>query len=184
MLVRPKSFPTLSEAWGEEEFSEAMNMSALRYAIEYATDVKGAEYTVLLALAFMANKHSAEAWPRITTLARKAHLSRYYTRVCLKRLIEKGLVRERPPRRKGYPPTLRLRTTTPGMATVLPPPTTPLRVGATPLLPDGNSAGTNHARLKREIVKEMGQLNVVSLSQKKQDDVRPNALIIPKRKQA
>jgi hypothetical protein len=144
-----------------------MNLAAFRFAVENATELKGGEYRVLLVLAYMADIQTAEAWPRLTTLAEKAHLSRRQTKRCLDSLVQRGYVRVLPPRKAGYPPTLCLVT---GVTTAWsgdqgggqgvqqsgqePP-------------PGGTSARTNHAGINKELVKEGGQLTGVSLSRKK-----------------
>ena len=168
-----------------------MNIAALRFAVEHATDIKGTEYTVLVALAYAAHRETAEAWPRIVTLAKKAHCSRKHARYCLDRLIERGYVRVGAPKKPGYPPTLQLQTaaarvvtTSPPMDTAYPPMGNLRTLRGTEVTSGVTSAGTNHAQLNREVIKEEVKLTRVSPFQKKQDDGRPNARIIPKRKGA
>jgi hypothetical protein len=161
-----------------------MHMQSLKFAVEQATELKGGEYIVLLVLSYMANRQTAEAWPRISTLAEKAHLSRRHTKRCLDALIKRGYVRVRPPRKKGYPVTLRLVTGDTSMGTGVQGGGHGVQQGGQEQPSRGTFTRTNDAGLKKEIVKEVGQLTRVSPSQKKQDGVRPNALIIPKRETA
>lgn len=163
----PCTSTSSSSRRSEPEVAKAMNLSAFRLATEHATEVTGAEYTVWLVLCYMADRRMAEAYPRTSTLARMAHLSRHHTRRCLNKLIDRGYVRVRPPRKPGYPPTLRLVTWRPYLVPEGPPLVTQEQPMEHPIPLGGTSVGTNHADIKQELVNEGVKLTRVSPSPKK-----------------
>lgn len=78
-----------------------MSYSGMQEAIDCQEDLTTAEWAVLVVLARHVNTKTGACFPSQSTIARKSRLSRQHVNICIKSLVNKGLVRVRPlPHRK------------------------------------------------------------------------------------
>ncbi|MEO8288633.1 MAG: helix-turn-helix domain-containing protein [Chloroflexota bacterium] len=84
-----------------------MHIKLFSEVLSKATELQGSRLVVMLVLVFYANERG-ECWPKLTTIASKAHLSLRHTARIIQELTEVGYIAYGPPQKRGYPATIRL----------------------------------------------------------------------------
>lgn len=84
-----------------------MNHKLYKQILDHAPELQGSRLAMMLVLAYMANS-AGDCWPRVKTLSAYCHLTDKQGSRLLQDLKRRGYVRELAPRRRGWPPILRV----------------------------------------------------------------------------